>query len=49
LIYLLAAGFVDGFSPSVFDYARSKKKRIRMVTYEDLDCPSNDFVPYRLT
>jgi hypothetical protein len=35
LIYLLAAGFVDGFSPNVFDYARSKKKTIRIVTYKD--------------
>ena len=44
LIYLLAAGFVDGFSPNVFDYARSKKKTIRIVTYKDLDYPGNDFV-----
>ena len=44
LINLLAAGFVDGFSPNVCDYARSKKKIIRIVTYKDLDYPGNDFV-----
>ena len=49
LIYLLAAGFVDGFSPNVFDYARSKKKTIRIVTYKDLDYPGNDFVSCRMT
>ena len=49
LIYLLAAGFVDGFSPNVFDYARSRKETIRIVTYKDLDYPGNDFVSCRLT
>ena len=49
LIYLLAAAFVDGFSPNVFDYARNKKKTIGILTYKDLDYTGNDFVWCRLT